>query len=65
MGSHHAEIAAGERFQFGENWRRFLASVDESNVVESQRSLLGMLEAERLDGLSFLDVGSGSGLSSL
>jgi 2-polyprenyl-3-methyl-5-hydroxy-6-metoxy-1,4-benzoquinol methylase len=65
LASHYAEVAAGERFQFGENWKRFLESVDDSRIAESQRSLLAMLETDRLDGLDFVDVGSGSGLSSL
>jgi len=55
----------GERFEFGENWRRFLAVVDESRIVEAERSLRTMLERETLEGLTFLDVGSGSGLFSL
>ena len=64
-GSHQAEIAAGERFSFGENWRRFLDSVDETRVAESRESLLTMLDRETLGGLTFIDVGCGSGLSSL
>lgn len=53
-----------DRFSFGRNWRRFLRVVDESHVAESQRVLREMLGVARLDGITFLDAGSGSGLSS-
>jgi len=53
------------RFAFGENWRRFLSHVDESAIQQSMASISEMLGVERLDGMRFLDVGSGSGLSSL
>jgi 2-polyprenyl-6-hydroxyphenyl methylase/3-demethylubiquinone-9 3-methyltransferase len=63
--SHAREVAAGERFRFGRNWRRFLALVDDARVAEAERSLQRFLGRERLDGLSFLDIGCGSGLFSL
>lgn len=53
------------RFAFGENWSRFLARVDENRVSESQRALLEFLGNGALDGRSLLDLGCGSGLSSL
>ena len=53
------------RFAFGDNWSRFLATVDEARIGRSEASLREMLECDHLDGLRFLDVGSGSGLSSL
>jgi 2-polyprenyl-6-hydroxyphenyl methylase/3-demethylubiquinone-9 3-methyltransferase len=59
------EIAAGARFAFGENWARFLRVLDEARIERAERSLREMLKLERLDGLRFLDVGSGSGLFSL
>jgi 2-polyprenyl-6-hydroxyphenyl methylase/3-demethylubiquinone-9 3-methyltransferase len=64
-GSHGAEVAAGERFEFGKNWSRFLANLDDSKIAAAQATLANMLQCSSLDGLSFLDVGSGSGLSSL
>jgi hypothetical protein len=54
------EISAGERFQFGENWKRFLLSVDQAKLEAAKASLVKMLG--NLDGCTFLDVGSGSGL---
>ena len=59
------ELDKGERFKFGRNWRAFLSTVDEVRIVEAVRSLSEMLEFEDLDGKSFLDAGSGSGLFSL
>ena len=60
-----AEVASGERFEFGENWGRFLAVVGEERICEAQASLRTMLGRPDLAGLTFLDVGSGSGLFSL
>lgn len=53
------------RFAFGANWRDFLEVLDEERIREAERSLRGMLEVESLEGRSFLDIGSGSGLFSL
>jgi 2-polyprenyl-3-methyl-5-hydroxy-6-metoxy-1,4-benzoquinol methylase len=55
----------GSRFAFGENWKSFLAQLDDARIAEAEKSLQWLLGRERLDGLRFLDVGSGSGLSSL
>lgn len=64
-GGFREEIAAGRRFRFGRNWSRFLAVIDDVRIDEAARSLREMLGRERLEGLSFLDVGCGSGLFSL
>jgi 2-polyprenyl-6-hydroxyphenyl methylase/3-demethylubiquinone-9 3-methyltransferase len=62
---HAAEIAAGERFSFGENWSRFLGQVNEIRIKNAETSLLEWLGRDSLKGLTFLDAGSGSGLFSL
>jgi len=64
-GSSQQEIAARERFAFGENWRRFLSILDEARVASAEASLRRMLEVEDLRGKTFLDLGCGSGLFSL
>jgi 2-polyprenyl-3-methyl-5-hydroxy-6-metoxy-1,4-benzoquinol methylase len=65
-GQQHAqEIAAGQRFEFGANWSRFLSVVDETRIEEACQSLCAMLGLPDLAGKRFLDVGSGSGLFSL
>jgi 2-polyprenyl-6-hydroxyphenyl methylase/3-demethylubiquinone-9 3-methyltransferase len=63
--NHAREIADGRRFEFGKNWQRFLTALDETRIVEATRSLASMLGTPDLIGTTFLDVGSGSGLSSL
>lgn len=60
-----AERESETRFRFGENWKRFLELVDRERIAESERSLSDMLGVDSLAALSFLDIGSGSGLSSL
>jgi 2-polyprenyl-6-hydroxyphenyl methylase/3-demethylubiquinone-9 3-methyltransferase len=63
--THAHEVAAGERFEFGENWARFLEHLDESRIGGAEKSLCAMLGVEHLEGRTFLDAGSGSGLFSL
>jgi 2-polyprenyl-3-methyl-5-hydroxy-6-metoxy-1,4-benzoquinol methylase len=58
-------VSHGERFQFGENWARFLTVLDETRIGAAEGALRKMLERATLDGVRFLDIGSGSGLSSL
>ena len=65
MDSNAAEIARGERFQFRQNWSQFLPAIDEERIQQAETSLKQMLEVESLDGKTFLDIGSGSGLFSL
>ena len=62
---HAREVATGQRFEFGGNWANFLSVLDEDRINAAVRGLQRMLQVERLDGLRFLDIGSGSGLSSL
>jgi 2-polyprenyl-6-hydroxyphenyl methylase/3-demethylubiquinone-9 3-methyltransferase len=57
------EEQAIDRFQFGENWTRFLSLVDEERITQAADRLSEMLGDIR--GKSFLDVGSGSGIHSL
>jgi 2-polyprenyl-6-hydroxyphenyl methylase/3-demethylubiquinone-9 3-methyltransferase len=59
------EITDGERFAFGANWSRFALLLDDERIAQAEESLRGMLEVDRLDGIRFLDAGSGSGLFSL
>ena len=54
-----------QRFEFGANWSRFLAVLDEDRILEAERSLREMLGVQTLEGRTFVDVGSGSGLFSL
>ena len=59
------EVRGGKRFEFGKNWSRFLAILNDDRIALAEQSLRSMLKIERLDGKTFLDIGSGSGLFSL
>lgn len=62
---HQIEVASGERFEFGKNWAAFLDVLDDERIAKAEASLMEMLEVETLEGKTFLDIGSGSGLFSL
>jgi SAM-dependent methyltransferase len=65
MSTHAAEIQAGQRFEFGKNWLRFLSVLNDHRILQAEQSLAKALRRDSLDGLTFLDIGSGSGLFSL
>jgi 2-polyprenyl-6-hydroxyphenyl methylase/3-demethylubiquinone-9 3-methyltransferase len=58
-------VTNDQRFAFGENWRRFLSTLNDAQIRQAEESLRSLLGIHRLDGRTFLDVGSGSGLFSL
>jgi SAM-dependent methyltransferase len=58
-------MAIEDRFAFGENWAAFLSVLNEKRVSQAEESLKARLHIESLVGKCFLDIGSGSGLSSL
>jgi 2-polyprenyl-3-methyl-5-hydroxy-6-metoxy-1,4-benzoquinol methylase len=63
MSTHAAEVREGSRFEFGENWTRFLGRLNDKRVSSAEASVREMLGD--IQGKRFLDVGSGSGLFSL
>lgn len=63
--THQQEIDDGDRFAFGKNWLLFLSTIDEERIQRAVDSLKQMLKVDSLDEKTFLDIGSGSGLSSL
>lgn len=65
MSQHAVEVEAGERFEFGKNWAWFLQTLNDQKIADATRSLQDMLQVTSLEGRSFLDIGSGSGLFSL
>ena len=65
MTDFNTEVSRGERFKFGENWARFLHVLNHERIGQAELSLRTMLEIDDLEGKSFLDIGSGSGLFSL
>lgn len=64
-GDWSSEFRSGRRFAFGRNWAAYLEHIDEERILSAENSLREMLGAERFEGKTFLDVGSGSGLFSL
>ena len=62
---HASETEHGQRYGFGENWRRYLRTVDEQRIAVAMESLKAMLGMNSLEGKTFIDIGSGSGLFSL
>jgi 2-polyprenyl-3-methyl-5-hydroxy-6-metoxy-1,4-benzoquinol methylase len=59
------EIETGQRFKFGANWTCFLSVLDDERIAAAEASIKEILGITSLDGLRFLDIGSGSGLFSL
>lgn len=64
-GAHRADIRSGERFEFGDNWHRYLELVTEDRIRIAEKSLQAMIGMSSFAGRSFVDVGCGSGLFSL
>jgi 2-polyprenyl-3-methyl-5-hydroxy-6-metoxy-1,4-benzoquinol methylase len=58
-------VESKDRFEFGKNWQHFLCALNQNRVKAAEESLRQMLGRGRLDGQTFLDVGTGSGLFSL
>lgn len=54
-----------DRFEFGKNWRSFLARLDAERIDAAEASLCRLLGVRSLAGKRFLDLGCGSGLFSL
>jgi 2-polyprenyl-6-hydroxyphenyl methylase/3-demethylubiquinone-9 3-methyltransferase len=63
--NNQGDMSVSKRFAFGDNWNSFLAEIDEGRIAEAEKSLQWLVGRGRLDGLCFVDIGSGSGLSSL
>ncbi len=63
--THAEEIASGQRFEFGQNWSRFLEGLTEERIARAEASLTRMLDLPDLAGRRFLDIGCGSGIFSL
>jgi 2-polyprenyl-3-methyl-5-hydroxy-6-metoxy-1,4-benzoquinol methylase len=65
MSTHQNEVELGRRFEFGKNWSNFLQVVNSDRINLAKQSLQDQLASVTLDGKTFLDIGSGSGLFSL
>ena len=53
------------RFSFGKNWEKYCSALNESAIKHAENSFITFTQLPRLDDDTFLDLGCGSGLSSL
>ena len=53
------------RFKFGKNWKNYIKNLDEKKILESEKDLKNFFDIDDFKDKTFLDIGSGSGLSSL
>lgn len=58
-------LSAESHFAFGKNWLDYAQKIDEAKIAQAVADLQRLSGRERFDGLSFLDIGCGSGLHSL
>ena len=65
MDNFNLEVKQGKRFQFGKNWKSFLSSINDNQIISAKLSMVKLLGDNQLAAKTFLDIGSGSGLSSL
>ena len=54
-----------EHFAFGENWQSFVRMLDEERIADAEAGMKRLFPDGELQGARFLDIGCGSGLSSL
>jgi SAM-dependent methyltransferase len=52
-------------FEFGKNWETFLKNIDEESVQQAMVDIAAFLSPSQVKGRTFVDIGCGSGLSSL
>jgi 2-polyprenyl-3-methyl-5-hydroxy-6-metoxy-1,4-benzoquinol methylase len=52
-------------FAFGENWRNYADSINEQRILSAVNRMQEFLGRDSLEGLSFVDIGCGSGIHSL
>lgn len=65
MKSSVKDVTREQRFGFGVNWSRFLGTISDERIQGAEEALKDMLQIVNLTDKEFLDIGSGSGLSSL
>ncbi len=63
--SNMEDTELSSHFEFGSNWQKLVPHLDEARLSDSVSDIQKFLGVSQLNGLSFLDVGCGSGLSSL
>ncbi|OGW42653.1 MAG: methyltransferase type 12 [Nitrospirae bacterium RBG_16_43_11] len=59
------KVESDARFEFGKNWSRYLSVLNDDRIAAAEDSLKEIFDVNTLEGKTFLDIGSGSGLFSL
>jgi 2-polyprenyl-6-hydroxyphenyl methylase/3-demethylubiquinone-9 3-methyltransferase len=54
-----------KHFAFGKNWDLYSRQINPQHVENSKKDLIGLIQFESLEGMTVLDIGSGSGIHSL
>lgn len=65
MSEYFEQVSIGDRFEFGNNWKKYLRGINQDKIIQAENSLKQAFGVNNLIGVKFLDVGSGSGLFSL
>ncbi|MEM9250779.1 MAG: class I SAM-dependent methyltransferase [Planctomycetota bacterium] len=60
-----SKVEESDRFAFGKNWQRYLVHAEEREFEIARNCLKELLGQDDMSGLTFLDIGSGSGIHSL
>ena len=58
-------LVVDSHFAFGKNWLEYAKKIDEAKILQAVIDLQRLSGRERFDGMTFLDIGCGSGLHSL
>ena len=53
------------KFEFGKNWKNFLNTITVNNIKLAKKDLLNFTNLKNFNKKTFIDIGCGSGLSSL
>lgn len=59
------ETGLDSHYAFGDNWSEFARGLEEGRIENAVKEMSRLIHADEIAGRSFLDVGCGSGLSSL
>lgn len=52
-------------FAFGKNWASYASHITEAQIEEAKKGVLSIISQESIQDQIILDIGCGSGLSSL
>ena len=58
-------LSVESHFAFGKNWLDYARKIDDARIAQAVRDLQRLSGRESFEGMSFLDIGCGSGLHSL